>query len=260
MEEDREKCKQAGMDDIVGKPIDFGILFSTMEKIVPEGIGQPIKENEIPEIPQTKMMQTDLPNLDGIDVKKGIQTWQNPEVYYNALVDFSLKYKDVVDKLSRLMKKNDMDETYRITHALKGLSGNLSLTEVFDVSKNVDIAAKDKRIDEVKDLLPLLKGAMKKATNSISQLKSEFKSENKKTKEEFDPDRVKEIIMKLLNSYEQYNPRAAEPHLQKLSEFFSDEDLAQIKKLLKQFNFDGARKETIKFSTNFNIDLGNEHE
>jgi len=131
---------------------------------------------------------------------------------------------------------------------------------VFDVSKNVDIAAKDKRIDEVKDLLPLLKGAMTKATNSISQLKYELKSENKKSIKEFDPDHVKEIIMKLLNSYEQYDPGAAEPHLQKLSEFFCDEDLAQIKKMLEQFNFEGARKETIKFSTNFNIDIGNEHE
>jgi len=205
-------------------------------------------------------MQTDLPDLDGIDVKKGIRTWQNPEVYYNALVDFSRKYKDVVDKLSRLMKNNDMDEIYRIAHALKGLSGNLSLAEVFDVSKNVNIAAKDKRIDEVKDLLPLLKGAMTKATNSISQLKHELKSENKKSIKEFDPDHVKEIIMKLLNSYEQYDPGAAEPHLQKLSEFFCDEDLAQIKKMLEQFNFEGARKETIKFSTNFNIDIGNEHE
>lgn len=33
-EEDQEICLEAGMDGIVGKPIDFSLLFSLMEKLV----------------------------------------------------------------------------------------------------------------------------------------------------------------------------------------------------------------------------------
>jgi signal transduction histidine kinase/DNA-binding NarL/FixJ family response regulator len=260
MKEDREKCRQAGMDAIVGKPIDFGELFATMEDVVPEGFGQPVPENEqtakeMHKMSQMKMIQSDLPALDGIDIKKGIQLWQDSDVYLSALVDFSRKYGDVSDELARSIENNDLKKVQSIAHALKGLAGNLSVTEVFSISEKLNDAANRQHIGAVNELVPLLQEALGIALQSIEQIETEFIRSKDKEVKELDPVLVKEILMNLIDSYKLYDPDETAPYLKELSDFFSDEDLAPINKMLGDFNFDGARDETIKFSKNLNIDL-----
>ena len=67
MKEERKACITAGMDAVIGKPIDFDELFETLERIVPEGKGS---GNEI-EKRKTITVPRSFPEIDGVDASKG---------------------------------------------------------------------------------------------------------------------------------------------------------------------------------------------
>jgi signal transduction histidine kinase/HPt (histidine-containing phosphotransfer) domain-containing protein/AmiR/NasT family two-component response regulator len=251
MMEETEEYLKVGMDAVLAKPIDFGKLFKIMERIIPEGVGELVAEVEKD---TSALSGLELPPLNGVDIKEGIQTWQNPEAYSKALQLFSRDYGNIADKLSRIIDEGDVDSAHRIAHALKGVAGNLSVSEVADVAINIDAALREKRIDNVKDQLPTLAAALNTAVYSIRQLEVAQDVE-RMPKKEMDMQYLTELFIKMLAAFDQFSPNAIEPFLSELEGYFSQEQLSPIVDHMKRFDFDEAKKETVKLAKNLNIDL-----
>ena len=249
--EETEKYFEVGMDAVVAKPINFGKLFRTMERIVPEGVGEIIAEvTEDVSVPSG----LELPPLDGVDIKKGIQTWQNPEAYAKALLGFSRDYGNAAVDLTHLIDEGDIDSAFRIVHALKGVAGNLSVSEVADAAINIDVALREKRIDDVKDQLSILASALNTAVASIGQLEA-VEAVEEMPKKEMDMPHLTALFIEMLATFDQFSPYAIEPFLSDLKEYLSQDQLNPIVKHMERFDFDGAKQETVKLAKTLKIDL-----
>ncbi|MBF0538831.1 MAG: PhnD/SsuA/transferrin family substrate-binding protein [Nitrospirae bacterium] len=191
LNQEREDYLRRGFDAVIGKPIDFGRLFDTIEGAVPDqerpgalknqerpgavskGIGR--SEGHIVTTPSVDRAGEPLPNelplLEGIDVEKGLYTWRDPMVYVDALLDFSSRYGNAAHRISSLIEDNDIETAHRTAHSITGLSGNLSMTDVYGVSGEVERALKQRDIEQARALLDRLGGAISTVVASIGSLK-----------------------------------------------------------------------------------------
>ncbi|MDM8537655.1 ATP-binding protein, partial [Desulfobacterales bacterium HSG17] len=120
MKEEQKKCLDAGMDCVVGKPIDFEKLFTVMDEQLSVSSEQlTVSTNSF------SKASTDNCSLTPVDCKKGLQIWQNPKVYQKALENFCRKYKNAGEEIMHLLESGDREGAFSIAHALKGISGNI---------------------------------------------------------------------------------------------------------------------------------------
>lgn len=68
----------------------------------------------------------------GCDTQSGLRRCMDNEAFYLMLVDKLLAQTDL-DKLKGALDRGDLDEAFSLTHAMKGVFGNLSITPVFNV-------------------------------------------------------------------------------------------------------------------------------
>ena len=67
----------------------------------------------------------------GCNVSEGLQRCMNNEAFYLGLVDKFLKSLDLSTLHEALIKK-DLDTAFKEAHSLKGVTGNLSLTPIYE--------------------------------------------------------------------------------------------------------------------------------
>ncbi|MBL7216678.1 MAG: response regulator, partial [Desulfobacteraceae bacterium] len=251
MREETEKYLEMGMDAIVAKPVDFAILFRTIEAVVPEGVGEAVLEDAV-DVCATSGLE--LPPLDGIDIKKGIRTWHNPEAYAKALLRFSNDYANTAADLTLLIDEGDIDSAYRIAHTLKGVAGNLSVTEVADAAIHIDAALREKRIDDVKEQISTLAAALDTAIVSIGRLEM-VQDDEEMPKKEMDVAHLKELFVKMMAAFDEYSPNALEPFLPELKAYLSQDQLSPIVNHMERFDFDGAKQEMVKIAKMLKVEL-----
>ncbi len=251
MREETEKYLEGGMDAVVAKPINFGKLFRAMETLIPEGVGEMVAEiQEDVSAPS----ELELPPLDGVDIEKGIQTWQNKEAYTKALLGFSLDYGNAAVESTRLIDEGDIDSAARMVHKLKGVTGNLSITEVYDTATGIDTGLKENRIEDVKNQLVALATVLNRAVDSIRQLET-VQDVEETQKKETDVAHLKALFIKMLAAFNRFDPNAVEPYLSELKEYLSLDQLSPIEKHLERFDFDKAKRETLRLAKTLQIEL-----
>jgi HPt (histidine-containing phosphotransfer) domain-containing protein len=251
MREEKKKYLEAGMDAVVAKPIDFGKLFSTMEAILPEGVGEAVPKEPIELSIQAK---SELPLIDGVDIEKGIQTWQDSEAYAKALLEFSREYGNAADELTRLIDEGEIESAFRIAHALKGVAGNLWVAKVADAAGEIDTLLREKRVDVIKDRLSKLAVALNRAVESIRQVAS-VQTSKKVPKKELDIPHLTTLLVEMMSTFDQFNPYSIEPILSELNGYLSRDQLNPIVEHIERFDFDGAKRETLNLAKILKIDL-----
>ncbi|MDH3360512.1 MAG: ATP-binding protein, partial [Desulfobulbaceae bacterium] len=257
MHEDMELCRQAGMDEIIPKPVDFSQLFAAMEQLVPPGIGETITEMEVDlNLPPRPMLE--LPELPGININKGLQTWQAPDTYAISLQGFANDYSETTDTLKTLLREGNHDQAYRLIHTLKGVAGNLAIEEVTRKAEHIGVALKMKHFDEALRQLPNLAAALHTATSSIRQIKIN-KPEKKTPTLTAEPEQIAQLYLKLLTTLDEDNPDAAEPILTQMAQYLAEEQLLPIRTHLDNFDFSGAKTAARALAQSINIHQGDEH-
>ncbi len=170
-QEDRELCLKAGMDEYATKPIDFEHLFELMERLVPEGMGEIIEErppteegtvgaapaSPVAEAPETETVESAKPvlpppfdrDLAGIDARKGLFAWGNPEAYQKSLAGFGRKHTDDMEEIRAALERDDVPAAKAVAHALKGVAGNLSALRLAESAGQLDAALRQRQGDPV---------------------------------------------------------------------------------------------------------------
>jgi len=251
MREETENYLKAGMDAIVAKPINFSKLFKAMEVVIQEGVGEMVRKVQENLHPRSEI---ELPPLDGVDIKKGMQTWQNPEAYAEALLGFSDNYGNIARDLAYFIDSGNMDNAYRITHTLKGVAGNLWVTDVYAIAEKAEKLLKEEGINDLKSLLDSLSTALQKVAISVQPLRK-YEQKDIKQKKQMDAERISTIFKELMTAFKQHNPDSVRPILSELSDYFSGRELIAIKEYVAQFDFFSAGDEVIKLSKKLGIDL-----
>ena len=254
MNEDQQLCYDAGMNNVIGKPINFSELLSSMEMFVPDGSGVP---NEEVIIAVNDDNNIDFSPLEGIvNYDEGLAVWKDPLVYANALMGFANERVTNAEKIAELISQNpdDSEPARAITHALKGLAGNLAIPYVAKLSTEIDVLFKEDKQQQIEEKLALLDQELKKYALAVSCLKLPEKEPEQAT-QEIDKEALHEIFEGLCQAFDELNPDAVMPYISQLGKYLDKSELAPINNGCENFDFETAKKETIKLAIRLDIPL-----
>jgi len=172
---DREKALAAGMNDHITKPIDVKellIALRTWVKPAKENAGR--KKETVPnkEI-DTGALSENLGPLPGINIQTGLARLSgNTRLYRNLLKRFAGNQADTADKIQQALGTKDMKTAQRLTHTIKGVSGNISATLVFESATHLDDALKNKDVQTAMTLLPDFSARLSEVIQGINRLET----------------------------------------------------------------------------------------
>ncbi len=172
MESDRQNCFQAGMNDYIPKPIEPGHVIATLTRWI-----KPRARKRSPVAEKTGRFRppssTQIPdNIPGVDIGRALKRVSgNKQLFVKLLLDFTGKYADTVTAIRKALSDENIDLARRLTHNLKGMSGNVSANDVFTAAQNLETAIKTSGSGkESEACLKKLEAALKKLTEAVKTL------------------------------------------------------------------------------------------
>jgi PAS domain S-box-containing protein len=145
--EDRQRCLDAGMNDHVAKPVNPGNLYATLIKWLTPAIvaasakAPPAAPPLPPPVDAERETLAALKNVPGLDYAIGLQALRGKLASYLRLLRiFLASHHDDAQKISAALAGGAVKEAEQISHALKGVSGTLGLTGIYEAARELDDA------------------------------------------------------------------------------------------------------------------------
>ena len=145
--EERQRCLDAGMSDHVSKPIDPDHLLATLIRWA-KPRPQPALDSQAPLSPTKASDEVALPEIAGIMLADGLKRVAgNKRLYRDLLLQFAAKQGDAAAQISTALQQGDHALAERIAHTVKGVAGNMGVTEVQSVAQKLENALRDGEIN-----------------------------------------------------------------------------------------------------------------
>jgi len=150
---DKEKFLEAGMDGYIAKPIENVKLEEILNKFMPH---EEIKMS----------FNLELPSYDNLSAEEmaaaiGLNVKHIP-ILVQSFTDESVS---ILENLEAAIESKNYEEISGFSHSIKGSSGNLKFTEMYELAKDMELSAKEGNTD-----YPYAQACanLKKAIQSIS--------------------------------------------------------------------------------------------
>lgn len=143
--EERERCLEAGIDDVLTKPIDPDRFFETVLRWIPTVNKEKVKE-QVSDLEQRDFDFLRAINMmDDIDVKSALRLVSGDIGYYRNMLEMFIDHhnKDY-ENIKQAYEAQEFDTLVRMAHTLKGVSGNLGFTKIHIQTTKLEKMAKDK--------------------------------------------------------------------------------------------------------------------
>ena len=129
MEEDRQKCLEAGMNGHVSKPFDPKELYDQLTRWI--DITPPTVDVPIESIQST----VELPDLPGLNTEEGIaRMGGDVDLYKRMLLRFYEDHAQDAEKIITLLSTSHREEGGRLVHTTKSIAGQLGAHRLFQAS------------------------------------------------------------------------------------------------------------------------------
>ncbi|MGX9462868.1 MHYT domain-containing protein [Shewanella sp. A14] len=149
LSEDRKAALDAGMDGFANKPIDMALLnheIALVLKLEPHSL----------DIDNTAV---DTQYNQVVNEKKGIAMWGDKPTFIKEINAFITKQHDNSQRIKPLIEAANWPSIHSHLHGLKGLSGNLALTQLTRLFSEAERLAMTKSQTELLVLLPKIEQA-----------------------------------------------------------------------------------------------------
>jgi PAS domain S-box-containing protein len=145
--EERQRCLDTGMNDHVSKPIDPDRLFSTLLRWA-KPRPQQARKPQGPFSTERASGGVVLPEIAGINLADGLKRVAgNRRLYRDLLGQFAAKQGTAAAQISTALESGDHPLAERIAHTVKGVAGNIGVTEVQSVAQKLETALHDGEIN-----------------------------------------------------------------------------------------------------------------
>ena len=155
MEGDKEKCISYGMDGYIPKPLEFEKVFSLINKLNLNKENNSIENNG----KENDYVQTLVENFSK---EIGITFLEAQELYLDYINDLPKLY----DNLFTLFKHNDFESMKKSCHQIKGVSANIRMENLFQISRILEINLNEYNILETEKSLNNMKSEIEKLIDS----------------------------------------------------------------------------------------------
>jgi two-component system sensor histidine kinase/response regulator len=252
--EERQRCLASGMNDHVSKPIDPAALFETVARYYKPAKG--VAPQVAPVVAAAgAAFIAEMPVIDGLDAKDGLaRVAGNRKLYLKLLRQFAANEAGSPELIAGQIKAGDFETAERTAHTVKGIAGNLGITDVQATAGGLEKAIREKagpeRIETLRlefsgilsDLLDRLRPALGAAATTVAASPAI----------PTDPAQLKEIVVQMLKQLSEFDTAAAdslEAHRGLLGPLFSGEEFAGFEQLVQGYDFAGAEAQLEKIAT-----------
>ena len=147
-DDDRQACKDAGMNDFITKPVEPDALFATLLKWLPAGQETERADDAIGAPHTLPSRQIALPRplaeFAGLDTARGLQALRGKAVAYVALLQqFAATHRDDARNLGRDLAAGHTEAARQKVHALKGVAGTLGATALYAAAVALELGIKN---------------------------------------------------------------------------------------------------------------------
>jgi CheY-like chemotaxis protein len=166
--EERQRCLDAGMNDHVSKPIDPDNLFSTLLRWAKPRPKQSV-EFQASASPLKLSDEVALPEIAGINIVDGLKRVAgNRGLYRDLLGEFTAKQSNAAAQISTALENGDLKLAQRVAHTVKGVAGNIGITEVQSAAQELEDALRDDK-GNISALLIEFAGVMDTQVHAIEK-------------------------------------------------------------------------------------------
>lgn len=133
---DKEKFLSEGMDDYIPKPFEEYMLDTVLNKYISSKIENEENENSINEVYEEESFEysiEDSANALGLKLP----------IFKTILKTFITSIDKDLDILESYIKNNDIKQIESTAHKIKGASGNLKINNIFEITKDIELCAKE---------------------------------------------------------------------------------------------------------------------
>ncbi len=169
MEEDRQKCLDAGMDDYLSKPIRVEALVQALNQCIPRVKNVNLKEDNLDSKDQGHKTRKEI--LDPTAVKRITNLVSNNPHFIVDLIDIFLEETpELMVKMHQAVDTGDGQSLLISSHTLKSNSADFGATELFSLCQRIEEMAKSGQLDGSAELVAQAEIKYEEVRNALKDL------------------------------------------------------------------------------------------
>lgn len=245
MEQDKQKCLEAGMNDHVGKPIEPDDLFRALLKWIKPRQAKPRKNStKKPAASQPSLADAWLPPITGLDVELGLRRVLGKRpLYLSMLRKYVANQKGLPDELRSALGAGDFIAAERLAHTAKGVNGNIGATELQMMAAEIEKLIRQKtETSAIEEKLTVFAAAQKALVDALQQALPQEEQPDTPTSA-LDLAKATEVVQMLAGLLAEDDSEASdvlENNLDLLRFALGVESFSKVDGAIKQFDFEKA--------------------
>ena len=153
LEEERERCLAAGMNDHISKPIDARDVKMKIIKWIGTQfqdnlLEAPISTEEVETFDVAEVVAEPEEETTAVDIPAVAARLTLPvDMIQKMLLRFCRDHAEAPEKVRKLIEAGDLDGARALAHSVKGVSGTLGISEVYKMFGDLEADIKDGSFD-----------------------------------------------------------------------------------------------------------------
>jgi len=158
--DERIRCRNAGMDDMLSKPFKKEDLLPFLNRYLQshDNNASILEELNDEDIQEESMVDPEGNPNDIFDYDAAIQTFMGDQKVVKGLLPrYEEKVATQINSFEKMLENNNWSEIREEAHSIKGSSLNLSMYRIAGIAEKMEKAGEEKNSSSIQTLLPQLK-------------------------------------------------------------------------------------------------------